>query len=256
MADDLSVGGAGNTNYINAVYADPSEKQISVDSFLQLMIQQLQNQDFMNPMDDTQYLTQMAQFATMQQMQDLAYYSQSNFTMSLVGKDVTVAKLSVGGKLEKITGTVEKVSLVNGSFNIYIGGKSYTLDQVMEVNNPQRTSSSIDPSKIPVAPGKVTDTTAELSWPAATDDEDIASALRYTVYYSRSPYFDTISEVKSGTRYGDAQRSGLYSETLSSLEAGTTYFANVVVSDANGNEWVYEKAIFTTEQPKAGVDSQ
>ena len=249
MADNYSVSGVSSStpNYIDAVFADPSEKEISVDSFLQLMVEQLKNQDFLNPVDDTQYLTQMAQFATMQQMQDLAYYSKSNFTMSLVGKDVTVARLSVGGNLEKVTGTVDKISLVDGEYKIYVGGKSYTLDQIMEINNPTRTNLSIDPSKYSISPDKVTSNSVTLSWPAATDDEDIASQLRYTVYYSKSPYFDTVSEVKSGTRYGDAQRRDLETETITGLEPGTTYFANVLVSDLNGNEWVYGKAIFTTE---------
>ncbi len=249
MPDDYSVSAVSGTSgsYIDAVYADPSEKNISVDSFLQLMVEQLKNQDFMNPMDDTQYLTQMAQFATMQQMQDLAYYSKSNFLMSLVGKDVTVARLSVGGNLEKITGPVDKISLVSGDFKLFVDGKSYTLDQIMEINNPTRTSSSIDPSGFTISPDMVGQTAATLSWPAATDDDDIASALRYTVYYSKSPEFDTVAQVKSGTRYGDAQRKDLLTETLTGLEPGTTYFANVLVSDGAGNEWVYGKSIFTTE---------
>lgn len=129
---------ATQTKYIDAVYADPSEKQVSVDDFLQLMIKQLQNQDFLNPVDNTQYLSQLAQFATMQQMKDLAYYSKSNFIMSLVGKDVTVSKFSVGGNLEKITGKVEKIALFNDDYNIYVNGNTYTLSQIMEIGQPQQ----------------------------------------------------------------------------------------------------------------------
>ena len=36
-------------------------------SFLTLLVAQLKNQDFMNPVDDTQYVTQLAQISTMQQ---------------------------------------------------------------------------------------------------------------------------------------------------------------------------------------------
>ena len=52
----------------NAVFTDEKSNGVSVDDFLNLMVAQLRNQDFMNPVDDTQYVTQLAQFATMQQM--------------------------------------------------------------------------------------------------------------------------------------------------------------------------------------------
>ena len=70
----------------DAVFTDDSDNGVSVDDFLNLMVAQLQNQDFMNPVDDTQYVTQLAQFATMQQMQELATYMKINNVMSLVGK--------------------------------------------------------------------------------------------------------------------------------------------------------------------------
>ena len=97
----------------------------------------------MNPMEDTAYVTQLAQFATMQQMQELAYYSKINYVVSLVGKEVTAAKLSVGGNVEKVTGEVEKVSLVNNEYTVYVKGKPYALSQIMQVHQaaepPQQT---------------------------------------------------------------------------------------------------------------------
>lgn len=117
----------------DAVFTDDSDNGVSVDDFLNLMVAQLQNQDFMNPVDDTQYVTQLAQFATMQQMQDLASYMKSNYVMSLVGKEVTAARFSVSGELQQETGRVEKISLVNNEYAVYVNGKKFSLQQIMEL---------------------------------------------------------------------------------------------------------------------------
>lgn len=117
----------------DAVFTDDSDNGVSVDDFLNLMVAQLQNQDFMNPVDDTQYVTQLAQFATMQQMQELATYMKTNYVMFLVGKEVTAARFSVSGELQQETGRVEKISLVNNEYAVYVNGKKFSLQQIMEL---------------------------------------------------------------------------------------------------------------------------
>ena len=42
------------------------------DAFLQLLVNQLRNQDPLNPVNDKEFLAQMAQFSTLEQMQNLA----------------------------------------------------------------------------------------------------------------------------------------------------------------------------------------
>ena len=126
-----------NTNGVKSTssngWFEESKDQVSVDNFLELMVAQLKNQDFTNPVDDTQYIAQLAQFATMQSMQELNYYSQSNYVISMVGKEVTASKLSVGGKLETVTGVVNKISLVDKQFAVFVGGEMFTLNQIMEI---------------------------------------------------------------------------------------------------------------------------
>lgn len=131
-----SVSGTGTGNNINALISDKKENSIGVQDFLQLMVSQLRNQDFMNPVDDTQYVTQLAQFATMQQMQELAEYSKSSYVSSLVGKNVTAAKMSVSGDVSKVEGPVEKITLYNNEYKVYVGGKAYSLDEIMILNEP------------------------------------------------------------------------------------------------------------------------
>ncbi len=126
----------------NAVFTDKKENSVSVDDFLSLMVAQLRNQDFMNPVDDTQYVTQLAQFSTMQQMQEMATYMKTNYVMSLVGKNVTAAKFTVGGDLQKEVGQVTKISLVNNEYLVYVNGKSFSLEQIMELNSSNSSTST------------------------------------------------------------------------------------------------------------------
>lgn len=126
-------GTPGDGNVIDAVFGDASDKAVSMDDFLTLMVAQLKNQDFMNPVDDTQYVTQLAQISTMQQMEEMAYNAKSTYVTSLVGKTVTAAKFTVAGDLKKTEGIVNKVSLLDGKFVIYVDGESYSMDEIMEI---------------------------------------------------------------------------------------------------------------------------
>lgn len=121
---------------LDAVFGDESDKKVSMDDFLSLMVAQLKNQDFMNPVDDTQYVTQLAQISTMQQMEEMAYNAKSTYVSSLVGKTVTAAKFTVSGDLKKTEGVVNKISLLDEKFVIYVDGEAYDMDEIMEVKDP------------------------------------------------------------------------------------------------------------------------
>jgi flagellar basal-body rod modification protein FlgD len=122
------------TNNLGVVF-DNSKQAVSVDDFLTLMVTQLQNQDFMNPVDDTQFVTQLAQFATMQSMQEMSGFMKTNYVLSLIGQQVTAARFTVSGAVEKETGPISKISLVDNEFAIYVNDKKFTLEQIMEYHS-------------------------------------------------------------------------------------------------------------------------
>ena len=229
-----------------------SKDSVSAQDFLNLMVAQLRNQDFMNPVDDTQYVTQLAQFATMQQMQELAEYTKMSYAMSLVGKNVTVARFNVSGGVDRQLGPIQKVSLVDGEYQIYVNDKAYTLDQIMELNNGTEVKDDGSLNVInKTLQASVEGNEVTLKWPAASLDEAVASKLSYSLYYSSSKEMDTLDDVlKNGTPV--AIKGNSTEETIRGLKPGT-YFANIVVTDAAGKKSVYQKATFNVVQ---GVSSE
>jgi len=91
-------------------------------AFLQLLTTQLQNQDPLNPMDDTQSVAELAQFSAVQATTSLnASFSsfESNFSVmqsaGLLGKTVSAQSTDASGNVSTVTGTVKTISVINGT---------------------------------------------------------------------------------------------------------------------------------------------
>ena len=115
--------------------ASTKETSSSINSkdFLFLLTQQLQYQDPMNPMDNSQMLAQEAQFATLEQMEALtssfSQFSSMYQANSLLGQNVEV---TVDGKTA--SGKVDYVDYSDTSgAAISIKGKMYPLSSVSKV---------------------------------------------------------------------------------------------------------------------------
>lgn len=244
MPDSTSgVGGSSTANNVwNAIFTDKKDNSTMTQSdFLKLMVAQLQNQDFTNPTDNSDMINQMTAFANMQQMQDMAYYSRSSYAMSLVGKTVTASRFTVNGDLDTTTGPVQKVSFVDDEYVLYVGGKKYSLEQIMGVGaEGSEDSCAVDPSTFEITAESTAFDSITLHWPVPTEDEITAKDLKYTVYYSKEGPFETLEEVEAGTKFGSTGGADYTKETITGLEPDTSYYINIVVEDANGNKAVYK----------------
>ena len=131
---------AANTVSTNNI--SPVKKDLTVNDFLQIMAAELKNQ---TPFDggssggNTSYLTQMAQFTTLEQIGSIAdsinvlsIMNQQQYTFSLIGKEVTVMD-----EEEEITGIVNRVRFQNGYAVIQINDKNYNLGSIIEVANSE-----------------------------------------------------------------------------------------------------------------------
>lgn len=118
-----------------------TSSSVSSQDFLYLLTQQLQYQDPMNPMDNSEMLAQEAQFSTLEQLENLtssfSKFSSVYQANSLLGQTVEV---TVDGKATK--GTVDYIDYSDSSgASVHIGDKNYPLSSVTKVY-PQGAESS------------------------------------------------------------------------------------------------------------------
>lgn len=121
--------------------------------FLTLMLEQLQHQDPTEPMDNTEWLSQLAQYSSLEQMtemnqgfqnclnymsaiySDMGANSEITQTLSLIGKEVTIKDPEDETGTKKVTGKVSEASFEDGSGKVKIDGKYYSIVDIVSVRD-------------------------------------------------------------------------------------------------------------------------
>ncbi len=106
------------------------------DDFLKILITQLSNQDPTKPMEDKEFIAQMAQFSTLEQMTNMnsgfnkvAETIQSSQALGMLGHTVEIetGENLISGKVEAVTG---------GEFpNILVDGKYYGMESISRIRD-------------------------------------------------------------------------------------------------------------------------
>ncbi|MPM21390.1 hypothetical protein SDC9_67834 [bioreactor metagenome] len=130
---EINAYGTSSTSNLNISTKKGSE--LDMNDFLNLMVSQITNQDSMNPMENTEFVSQMAQFSALQEMTDLSEISMQGQATSLIGKNVVMASYNSRGELEIQEGIVQKVTIHSGETKIYVNDIEYDYSNVMEVKN-------------------------------------------------------------------------------------------------------------------------
>jgi len=132
----MNVSGISGGSSATGRVANESLKSLNMDDFLQLMISELQNQDPLNPMDNTQMLQQVSQIREIAASESLSETLQA----VLFGQNVTNATSLIGKQVkalnaegEFITGGVEKVAIADGDIKVFVSGQAIKLNNVSEI---------------------------------------------------------------------------------------------------------------------------
>jgi len=85
------------------------------NAFLNLLVTQLRHQDPLNPMDDREFIAQLAQFSSLEQMQNLNTTFNRNHAFSMMGSHVVgVSRDPITGVAREIYGIVDTVRMIAG----------------------------------------------------------------------------------------------------------------------------------------------
>lgn len=123
-----------NFNKANTVNGRTASQQLGKDDFLKLLITQLSNQDPTNPMEDTQFIAQMAQFSSLEQMTNMnesfnkmAAMINSSQAATTIGRtvDIDIGDTTARGVVEATTMGSQPQVMVNGMY--------YDLDKIKAV---------------------------------------------------------------------------------------------------------------------------
>lgn len=125
------------TDYNSASYQKPDAFQdLDMNAFLDLMITELQNQDPMNPADNTQLLTQLGQIREIASNDKLT----STLDAMLMGENMASAAGMIGKYVNGMTefgddvaGIVDRATFENGDVRVHVGDQEVLMKNIREV---------------------------------------------------------------------------------------------------------------------------
>ncbi len=111
--------------------------ELGKDAFLQLLVCQMQHQDPLQPSTDTEYISQLATFSQLEQLQNLNASYENTQAFSLVGKSVILKTSGENEKTTYVSGTVDFVNMSGKKVKLSVNGSLYDLDQLDSVIDEQ-----------------------------------------------------------------------------------------------------------------------
>ncbi|MCU6707106.1 flagellar hook capping protein [Paenibacillus sp. J5C_2022] len=126
-------------NIMQADKRKPSDA-LGKDQFLSILVAQLRNQDPMQPMQDRDFIAQMAQFTAVEQQMnmanELALLRQSiGSASSIIGKSIQWHEYDGQGEVVTLSGTVDAVLSKDGLLYAKVGDEEVAMDYVISISD-------------------------------------------------------------------------------------------------------------------------
>jgi flagellar basal-body rod modification protein FlgD len=127
---------------INPNSAD-APNELGKESFLRLLVTELRHQDPTRPMEDREFIAQMAQFSSLEQMRNintsianLLRSSQSAEAYNLIGKEIEAFNPNTD---TRVTGVVTSVKIRNNEFFLMVGNAEVALSDIQQVHGSSQS---------------------------------------------------------------------------------------------------------------------
>lgn len=118
--------------------------ELGKDAFLNLLVTQMSNQDPLEPTSDTEFISQMANFSTLEQMQNVSASIAEQTANNMIGQDITANKVSDSeGNLstKDVYGRVYGVTTINDTPYLNVMNYEDEGDYLVPVSSVQQITS-------------------------------------------------------------------------------------------------------------------
>jgi flagellar basal-body rod modification protein FlgD len=132
------------SNVTRAGADNETKGQLGKDEFLKILMTQLKNQDPSDPLKDKEFIAQMAQFTSVEQLsnmsKELKLMRQSiGLSSSLIGKVVDWTVTNSNDVTTTGNGIVESIIVKDGFQFALVKGEQINLDFISQISNPGAT---------------------------------------------------------------------------------------------------------------------
>ncbi|WP_373229589.1 flagellar hook assembly protein FlgD [Cohnella sp.] len=115
-------------------------KELGKDQFLQILVTQLRNQDPMQPMQDKEFISQMAQFSSLEQMMNMSKEMTSlrqsaGMVAALIGKEVSWMETTDAGVINH-SGIVNSILWRDGVQFVKVENLEVPIDEILSIAEP------------------------------------------------------------------------------------------------------------------------
>ncbi|MCC3376234.1 flagellar hook capping FlgD N-terminal domain-containing protein [Cohnella sp. REN36] len=125
---------------VSKAAATPS-KELGKDEFLKILVTQLKNQDPMQPMEDKEFISQMAQFSALEQTMNMAselhrLTQSAAIASNLIGMQASWIGMAENGTTQTMSGIVQSIVMRNGEQYAQIGKSEVKISDLTSVTIP------------------------------------------------------------------------------------------------------------------------
>ena len=201
-----------NTSITSTKVDTKGSTRLGKDAFLQLLVAQMQYQDPLEPTSDTEWISQLAQFSSLEEMQNMSAALTNSQAFSMVGKTVSI---NTGSGTKE--GVVDYVTMSGNKTYVSVDGNKYLTSDIEAVLGESYLAKIYGPQ---VAEAK------------ATYDHDNPKDLSFEVSLGKDSYAATGMYVALDGKLVDGsylsydekkQKLTIAAEAFSGLKSGGTY---------------------------------
>lgn len=132
VKDGQVVDNSASANSLSEV-TKSSGGSLDKEAFLQLLVAQMKYQDPLEPTSNTEYISQLATFSSLEEMQNLNTTMEAQQASNLVGKTVIMKVTSATGASNVVQGRVDFIVKERGNIYLSIDDNLYSLDDLDKV---------------------------------------------------------------------------------------------------------------------------